>query len=272
MNEKVFKESPDGKILEQEIGEEKLYLASEDTVSPNILSMVELLFWSHGFKEHAEVMELLLPKDDKSLNKYRESASKHVKEFDEIHDKIKKLEIDDEQGINKMAVELAKHIKMVDDDLNDMVERQAAGEIKTLMWPSFMEHLIQEGEYFLDRKEEIIDRNLTFDSNDIIDFWSDIMSDHNVFVANLLDPYEVELAEESLELGSNFVVMDEEAEKDIDTVLGSVEKLIKFKKELHEGVENAEVSSIILPELTVHLLGEALMFQSMLKRAKLLGT
>lgn len=272
MESKVFKEADGGKVLKILVGHEPIYLASEDTNNPTVISWVELMFWSHGLHEHSLIIKTLLPCDDEKLKKYRENAEHHEKVFKEISEKTKKTDFDDMEGINKLLEETAKHTEMVAKDLNEMIEKQSDGKIRTLMYTSFMEHLVQEADYFIKRKDELVDQNPSFEVNEIKDFWADIMSDHSVFVGNMLDPYEVEMADEALEMGSKFLTYEEEIESDPEQMLSDLDEFINLKKELYDGIESAEISSIIIPELAEHMLKEAIMFRDMLSRAISLGT
>lgn len=264
--EKVFKETVHGKILEVP-GLTPLYLASKETTDPQIISYVETLFWTHSFKDHTEVIAALLP-DKPELKEYKESALHHMEIFSDLNEKAREID----QGAKELGQILddaEKHGEMIVNELGEILEKQEKGKIKTLMWPSFINHLIREGEYFLDQKEMISENKVEYKKSEIIPFWTEIMAEHTLFTAHLLDPEEIDPIDQVWE--ANFKLYEDldtfEKKDDSERLSSDLSGLIKLKTTLLDGVQSGEIGSIIMPELAEHMRHEAIYFRDILARA-----
>lgn len=266
-NEKIFKETKNGKIVEHP-GIEPLYLASKETKDPEIFTFVEALFWSSGLKDHSEIMVLLLP-DSEGLKSYREHAKKHIKTFGDLNEKLKKLE-PGEKEIIECLEETAKHAEMVATDLKDLLEKQNQGRIRTLMWPSFLDHLLREAEYFLESVPSTEKGELAFTYEEIIPFWTEIMAEHAMFSAHLLDPEELDAIDQTWE--ATFKISEDleayEKTEETERLELDLRGLIHLKANLLDGVQSAEIASVLTPELVDHMRKEALYFQDLMEKAK----
>jgi hypothetical protein len=144
-----------------------------------------------------------------------------------------------------------------------LMKAQDTGQLRSLSYPTFFEHVALEGDRFAKRLEGFSRGNVQLDQGEVIRFWSRVMADHADFVAHLLDPKEKALIKLSMKTGEAWRKLDDGSRKKVEGVL---ETFIGFKKTAQEGVETGKVDSIIHPILADHVLREALKFRDELRR------
>lgn len=265
---KVFKEAENGKILEIGGGLEPMYLASSDTTNPDVLALAEIIFWLEDLKEHADYAEKLLPETIEGLKNYREKMLAYMRRFEALEKRAKGVNIALAE-ISGIVSETAKEAESMSGDLREMQARQASGAIHTLLWISLIDHIAREGEYFVERSQALINGEVPFSRDDIVVFWSGIMSDHGAFMANYLDPNEVDLADKTISLSNRFFDLQDEhdLQGSVDPVIMTLDEFIEFKDNILEGVLNGEIDSMLLPAFVSHLRREAIFFRDQLSKA-----
>ncbi|MBA3633701.1 MAG: DUF2935 domain-containing protein [Acidobacteria bacterium] len=143
------------------------------------------------------------------------------------------------------------------------MKAQDAGQLKSLAYPTFFEHVALEGDRFARRLEGFSSGKVELDRSEVINFWTRIMGEHADFIAHMLDPKERALVETAMKTGKAWRKLDDGSKKKVE---GTLEGFIAFKKTAQAGVESGKIDSIIHPILADHVLREALKFSDELKR------
>ena len=90
-------------------------------------------------------------------------------------------------AFNNATVALANRLI---DYKHRMEAAQTAGQIRSLVWPTFFSHTRNEGIRFANRLRQLNGGDAAFDRREVVPFWADKMEEHSLFVAHLLDPDE----------------------------------------------------------------------------------
>lgn len=269
MEMEVFKENIMGQIVTKGGGRKPVYMASMETTDPSVVALADILFWTDIFEEHAKFMEMLMPVED--LAQQREQAVIFRGIFRSLHDQAKNTDLsaDDIRKLSDMVVMHAKELRDFKRQIEDMQKR---GQIHSLLWTTFLDHIAREDERFMDRQMRLMRGDTAFDREEIIDFWSQIMTEHASFIAHLLDPAEVDLINQALDQSIKFqgIKREHALEANVDPVPFDVDHFVDFKTAALQGIEAAEVASIITPDLADHVRREAVLFSHELKKADMM--
>jgi hypothetical protein len=232
------------------------------SMDPVAHSLAESLFWLDQEFEHAKFFLMHMPSPD--LDAQRTEVLRFQNDFAGRLEQVRAGGADRNSltAFNRPTIELVRRFL---DVKRRMEKAQESGQLKSLAWPTFFEHVALEGERFANRLEKFSQGKVELDRSEVVDFWSRIMADHADFVAHLLDPEEKALIQKAMGAGTAWraVKSSGASEKKVES---SLDELIAFKKTAQKGVEAGQIKSIIHPLLADHVIREALKFSDELKR------
>ncbi|AKM82643.1 TPA: DUF2935 domain-containing protein [Candidatus Berkelbacteria bacterium] len=251
-------------IIKDDSGMTTMYLANPNTKNPDALKFANLLFIADDLQDHLVVGEILLPTKFEKLMPYIKTIRIKIEEMSEIIEEAKNLELGDEK-IDSLTDDVLDQTEKVIEQMREMEDRQEEGDIHTLIWPMFFDHMIREGEFILSHQNDIKEGRL-IDINELVNFWTEIMAEHGLFTSHLLDPTESDLIEEQLDVADTFYDFLESETTDYNKIIEALDDVINSETELIENLENGNVASIIPPELADHMREETLYFKNELLR------
>jgi hypothetical protein len=149
-----------------------------------------------------------------------------------------------------------------------MQERQEAGKLRSLVWSLFFEHTAHEADRYAKRLDLYARRQIEFDRREVVEFWSEIMSEHAAFIAHLLDPQERLLISQANKLHDAFANPSALRATGDDPVQKAAEEIIDFKTLGEKGIRAGRIKSIIVPALAAHVRREAVKFKDELQRTR----
>lgn len=264
---KVYKESENGSIMMDARGERPVYLASMDTTDTNIRALAETIFWSDQLYEHAAFMEMLLPVE--MLPAEHEKAAMFKGAFETLFEKARQTDLNP-QSVRDVAMDFTGQAKGLVEFKRTLWEQQKSGQIHSLIWTTFLDHIIREADRYTGRVTRFLQGEvIPADRDDIIEFWAQIMAEHAQFIAHLLDPTEAKLFTQALQTSDTFWRIQKEhaLEGNMDPVVREVTQIIDFKTAALQGIETGKIQSIISPTLADHVRREAIFFGDELRRA-----
>ncbi|HWS52917.1 MAG TPA: DUF2935 domain-containing protein [Pyrinomonadaceae bacterium] len=239
-----------------------VFVAAAGSTDPVAHSLADSLFWLEQEFEHAKFFLMHMPSPD--LDTERAQVLRFQNDFAARLAQVRAGGADRSglAGFNRPTIELVRRFL---DVKRRMEKAQESGQLKSLAWPTFFEHVALEGERFANRLEKFSEGKVELERDEVVDFWSRIMADHADFVAHLLDPEERALIEKSRGAADAWRAVKSGGPK--GKVEGSLAELLAFKQTAQKGVEAGQIKSIIHPLLADHVVREALKFSDELKRA-----
>lgn len=154
-------------------------------------------------------------------------------------------------------------------------------KIFTTNYPSLVNHVLKEGNFYLEAIEKLQKREKVDLECEIYDqeiFWNDIMAEHSRFIRGMLDPTEGELINMANDFAKEFDKLMREAKQAMnqpdsisrvtDESIHKTREIINFKTEGTQGILECKIRSIIMPLLADHDLREANHYLSLLKTFK----
>jgi len=241
--------------------------APAESNDPVIHARTENLFWNQIMMEHATFFGMLMPGAE--LTSQRTQAETFQRSFQTQLEKTRATTFDRSTygSFTRSTIELMKPFI---EYKQRMLDSQQAGKIRTLVFSTFFDHTVREAQRTAARLERIATGDVALNYNEVIDFWSAIMSDHTDFIAHLLDTKEREMIGQALDASAVFQGFKEgnyqHAVRGGDVLLVT-EELIDFETALQEGIESNTIRSIIHPVLADHMRRETLKFVDELKRS-----
>ena len=109
-----------------------------------------------------------------------------------------------------------------------------------------------------------------FSRAEVVPFWSQIMDEHSLFIAHLLDPEEQALIHAARRTSETFRQLRSSGASAAganDPVRTAVDEIIDFKTAAERGIQTGRIRSIIHPALADHVRREAVRFRDELARA-----
>lgn len=151
---------------------------------------------------------------------------------------------------------------------------KATQGMEVLIYPTMLEHLIQEAKRYEKtlvslKRNELPEESLC----DILNFWNHIMEEHAEFTAGLLDPSEKELKDMAKGFVDKFKklvkeCMNESEKEIIKSSKDATLEIKSYKTDATIGLLEGQIKSIITPILADHILREANHFLKILKELK----
>lgn len=137
----------------------------------------------------------------------------------------------------------------------------------TANYPLLLKHIIREAKLYRDFVVELETKGTICEESrkEKYVFWNQIMMEHALFIRGLLDPEENELIKTADEFARDYAELLKEAKEKNDCTMNGLLLKTKeltwryreFKTAGTKGINNCEISSIILPLLADHVLREA---------------
>lgn len=233
------------------------------------IARAENLFWCDVMMEHAAFFALLMPGADLAVQ--RAQAENYQRTFQAQHDRARSAPMDHNNyaAFNRSTAEL---IKPFIDYKRRMLEAQASGKMRSLVFPLFFAHTAHEAERAIGRLQKLAAGDPTVNYSETVDFWSTGMSEHSEFIAHLLDPQEQDLISQALDSSAvfkGFNQSNKERALSPGEVVLATEEFVDFETTIENGVAAGRIKSIIPPALADHMRRETLKFVDELKRTTL---
>ena len=251
-------------ITSKEGGVRPTFLPEAGSTDPVAHSVAENLFWNEQMMEHAKFFVMLMPGPE--LAAERTQAERFQQIFAGQLEKARAASLDrgNYAAFNRSTVEL---VKPYADFKHRMRDEQAAGRLRSLVWPNFFEHTAREAERFAKRLEQFSRGDTSIDMKEAAEFWTLIMGEHADFIAHLLDPEESALVQKAMRTSSAFRQMHKSTPSSKQPLEKAVNDIIDFKTAAEKGIQTGKIKSIIHPALADHVRREALKAADELKHA-----
>jgi hypothetical protein len=235
--------------------------------------------------EHGLFFAILMPSE--LAPDERREALRFSSRFAALHRKIESSGPPQRGDLARFAKKVVEEMKTFIDYKARLGDAQKDGSLRSLVWPLFFDHTRHEAERWCRRLMQLCAGESEFDRSEVVSFWTNIMDEHALFVAHLLDPDEYELIEEAMKASRVFsslspskagavkaigkepglVVKALVKNPELDEVLSAAELILDFKTKAARDIEAARIKSIIDPRLSDHVRREALKFVDEFKRA-----
>lgn len=172
------------------------------------------------------------------------------------------------ENARKLTKELADFKKKILSDVLDC-------RMFTTNYPAELYHIYKEAVHYL-KALDTIDKTKDFTRHgnlkEEVDFWNDIMAEHNKFAAGRLDPTEENAIEKSRLFAKEFDQLNTKTKMILEPLqnialqsLNAVKKLQDFQIETVQGILDCNIQSIILPLLADHHIRETAHYMFMLE-------
>jgi hypothetical protein len=228
---------------------------------PVAFSLADNLFWNDIMMEHAIFFQMLMPGAE--LEVPRRQAEEFTRLFAQQVERSRGITAGNYAEFNRTTIDLAKRFS---DYKQTMREQQVSGKVRTLVWPLFFTHTAREADRFATRLTLYSKREIEFDRDEVVDFWSKTMGEHSGFIAHLLDPDEDLLIDQATKLEKAFLD-NAFRQASGDDVMKAAKEVLDFKTVGEKGIYASKIKSIIPPSLASHVRREAVKFIDELKRA-----
>jgi hypothetical protein len=225
-------------------------------------SVAENLFWNEQLMEHGVFLDMLLPGPELAAQRAEAGKFKTLFEQRLATTHTAKLDKSGVAAFNQSSIDGAKRFA---DWKRTLAEQQRSGKIRSLLWPTFLDHIAREADYFAARLTAIGKGDIAVRKSEAVPFWSEIMGEHAAFVEHLLDPAEAALIKKARETSEAFKPL--RAPADGAKALATTEALVEFKETAVEGIDAGKIKSIIHPSLADHVRREGLKAADELRRA-----
>jgi hypothetical protein len=245
-------------------GMKPTFVPDSGSQDPVAHSIAENLFWNEQLMEHATFFVMLMPGPE--LAAQRGQAEQFKNTFASQLQKAKAANLDRSNyaAFNGSTIELVKPFIEFKQKMRD---EQAAGRLKSLVWPTFFEHTAREAERFGKRLDQFSRGDTSINMQEAAEFWTMIMGEHADFIAHLLDPVENALVQKAMQTSSAFRQMNKSRPASKQPLEKAVNDIIDFKTAAEKGIQTGQIKSIIHPTLADHVRREALKAADELKRA-----
>jgi hypothetical protein len=229
---------------------------------PVAYSMADNLFWNDIMMEHAKFFVSLMPGPE--LAPQRDIAQRYQAAFAQQFADSPRIDPGNYRAFNQRTIDLAQRFR--DQKLNWQAQ-QAAGQLRSLVWPVFFMHTAREADRFARRLAMYSGGHIEFERPEVVDFWSKTMSEHAGMMAHLLDPTEKALFAKASAFEARFANAAALGAGPGDPVMAAAKEIIDFKTVAEQGICSGQIKSIIDPELGAHMRREAIRFTDELQRA-----
>jgi hypothetical protein len=240
--------------------DKQVYVATG--ADPVAYSIADNLFWNDIMMEHAKFFVSLMPGPE--LAPQREIAQRYQAAFARHFAESQHVNPGNYRAFNQRTIDLVHRFR--DQKLNWQAQ-QAAGQLRSLVWPVFFAHTAREADRFGRRLAMYSGGHIEFERPEVVDFWSKTMSEHAGMMAHLLDPTEKALFAKASAFEARFANAVALGGGPGDPVMAAAREIIDFKTVAEQGICSGQIKSIIDPELGAHMRREAIRFTDELQRA-----
>lgn len=250
-------------IISKDGGTKPTFLPESGSIDPVTHSIAENLFWNEQMMEHAMFFVMLMPGPELAAQRGRAEQFQQSFAGQLAKTRGAKLDRNSYAAFNRSTIEMVKSLV---DYKHQMGEEQAAGKLKSLVWPLFFEHTAREGERFAKRLDQFSRGDTSIDLREATEFWTAVMGEHAGFIAHLLDPEERALVQKAMQTSEAFRQMHDHRPASKDALEKAANDIIDFKTAAEKGIQTGRIKSIIHPALADHVRREAIKFADELKR------
>jgi hypothetical protein len=229
---------------------------------PVAYSLADNLFWNDIMMEHAKFFQSLMPGPE--LASQRAIAARYQQAFAAQFANSRNINPGNYQSFNQSTIDLARRFG---DQKKAWAAQQAAGQLRSLVWPVFFTHTAREADRFATRLAMYNASHIEFERPEVVDFWSKTMSEHAAMMGHLLDPQEKALFDKASAFEARFANPAALQQGPGDPVMAAAREIIDFKTVAEQGICSGQIRSIIDPELGAHMRREAIRFTDELGRA-----
>jgi hypothetical protein len=266
--------------------EKPVILPMEEDEDPAKHAWADARFAADIMAEHGLFFALLMPPE--VAQEERTEALNFAENFAALYQQIDSAGPPEKSDLKNFTKQVIEGMKPFIEWKATQGDAQKSGNLRSLVWPLFFDHTRNEAERHTRRLEQLATGDASFEKNEVIAFWNNIMEEHARFVAHLLDPDEYELIDEATRASNAFQKLGEggvggavsalAAEPatvtkaltefpETSAVLSAAELILDFKTKAARDIEAARIKSIIDPRLADHVRREALKFVDELRRA-----
>ncbi len=255
--------------------EKTVLLPPIDSADPNLHAWADARFATDIMMEHALFFVLLMPPEVAAAE--RAAAQRFQSKFNELLKRIDGYGAPTSDTLKKFCTTVTDAITPFIDYKKEMKEAQENGALRSLVWPLFFQHTIDEAERWVARLTQLSDGDASFDRQEVVTFWSDIVMEHAEFEAHLLDPTESTLIASADKNSSDFKAISVlcagptgcpvAASGSTDPILTAANGVLTFETDAARGIDAATIKSIIDPRLADHFRRETLKFCDEIQRA-----
>lgn len=247
-------------------GAKPVYVTRPGSRDPAEHSVADTLFWGDIMMEHAAFFVMLMPGPE--LAGPRGQAEAFQRQFADHLARLRESRVDASNyaSLNRATIALVQPFALYK---RANQRAQESGAIRSLVWPQFFEHTVHEAERFIRRLTQLSTGNTAYDRSEVVPFWSQIMDEHALFIAHLLDPQEQALIDTARQSSRTFRRIRERgpAAAGHREVRRAVDGIVDFKTAAARGIQAGQIKSIIDPALADHVRREAVRFSDELARA-----
>lgn len=247
-------------------GAKPVYVTRPGSRDPVEHSVADTLFWGDIMMEHALFFAMLMPGE--ALSRPRAQAQRFQRQFSDHLERLRRSRVDASNFVafNRATIDLVRPFARYKATSQ---RAQESGELRSLVWPQFFEHTLHEAERFIRRLTQLSGGNAAYSRAEVVPFWAQIMDEHSLFIAHLLDPQEQALIETARETSATFrrIRVGSPSAASAATVQRAVDGIIDFKTAAGRGIQAGQIRSIIDPALADHVRREAVRFSDELARA-----
>lgn len=248
-------------------GTKPVYVTRPGSKDPVEHSVADTLFWGDIMMEHAMFFVMLMPGDE--LAEPRNQAQGFQKKFADHLAQLHDARLDKKNFRDYNAATIAL-VRPFADYKKAMAQAQASGRHRTLVWPNFFDHTWREADRFMRRLGQLSKGEAGYDRSEVVPFWAEIMDEHSLFIAHLLDPQEEALIKKANEASTTFRHIHDKPPTGATghaSVMAAADQIIAFKTQAGQGISDGKINSIINPALADHVRREAVRFKDELTRA-----
>ena len=243
-------------------GTKPVFVARAGSRDPVEHSVADTLFWGEQMMEHAMFFVMLMPGPE--LARPRGQAEQFQRDFTDHLARLRRARLDRSNFVEFNGRTLAL-TRALAGYKREMQQAQESGRLQSLVWPQFFDHTAHEAERFMARLNGLNRGQAEFSRAEVVPFWSQIMDEHSLFIAHLLDPEEQPLITAARQTSETFRAFRSGGAT--NAVRTAVDEIIDFKTAAERGIQTGQIKSIIHPALADHVRREAVRFRDELARA-----
>lgn len=256
--------------------EKPVLLPPLDSTDPCLHAWTDARFATDIMMEHALFFVLLMPPETAAAE--RAVAQQFRSKFNELLKRIDGYGVPTTDSLPKFCKTVVDSIAPFIRYKKEMKEAQEDGALRSLVWPLFFKHTIDEAERWTARLTQLAGGDASFSRQEALTFWAGIVEEHGQFEAHLLDPQEDALIAAAEKNSSDFKAIRMlcqgssscpavPANGSTDPILTAAQNVLTFETAAARGIDAATIKSIIDPRLADHLRRETLKFCDEIQRA-----
>lgn len=264
----------DGIVSPESKYEKIVLLPAQDESDPCAHAWADARFAIDIMMEHALFFVLLMPPE--TCQAERNQAQQFQSRFFDLYKKVDSGGVPKPESLKSFCLSVVDSIKPFIEYKQKMFEAQTDGELRSLVWPLFFKHTLDEAQRWCRRLSQVSDGNAEYARPEVVQFWSGVVEEHQRFKSHLLDPDEKDLITTCEQRSIEFQGFETMCASPngcpkpsdmVDPVLSAAQSVLDFERAGVLGIEAATIKSIIDPRLADHLRRETVKFVDEIQRA-----